>query len=97
MTLLEREREALTAAPSHAELVLRLRAVVKEALASGESPEGVMRNLERLRKELRREHPALEDVVLDVMDFVEGWASPHMALVDQTLEGPSSRRSRLAR
>lgn len=82
MTLLEREREALAAAPSHTELVFRLRAVVKDALASGHSREEVMHNLERLREEIRRDNPALEDVVLDVMDFVARWASPHVALPD---------------
>jgi len=80
MTLLEREREALQAPPTHTELVLRLRAVVKEALASGVTREAVLADLERLRVELRRDDPEREDVVLDVMDFVEGWASPHMRL-----------------
>ena len=82
MTLLEREREALAAAPSHTELVFRLRAVVKDALASGHPRDDVLDDLEKLRDELRRDNPALEDVVLDVMDFVVGWASPHSDLTD---------------
>jgi len=45
MTLLERAREALQAPPTHTELVLRLRAVVKEALASGVTREAVLADL----------------------------------------------------
>jgi hypothetical protein len=82
MTLIEREREALTAAPSHVELVLRLRAVVRDALEAGTSRNDVLADLQRLRAELRQNDPEREDVVLDVMDFVEGWASPHVAIQD---------------
>ncbi len=76
MTLLEREREALAAAPSHDELVMRLRAVVKEALASGMPRDQVIVALE----DLKAHEPEHDDVVLDVMDFVFGWASPHLTL-----------------
>ena len=76
MTLLERERAALDAAPSHDELVLRLRAIAKEALMSGVSRDDVIRDLE----ELRRLEPKHEDVALDVLDFVHGWSSPHVRL-----------------
>ncbi len=76
MTLLEREREALSAAPSHDELVMRLRALVKDALASGTARDEVLATLE----EIRRRDPDHEDVALDVMDFVTGWSSPHVTL-----------------
>ena len=76
MTLLEREREALAAAPTHDELVMRLRAIVKEALASGTSQNEVLAAL----SDLRAHDPDHADVVLDVMDFVVGWSSPHMSL-----------------
>jgi hypothetical protein len=91
MTLIEREREALTAAPSHAELVLRLRAVVRDALETGTSQNDVLADLQRLRVELRQDDPEREDVVLDVMDFVEGWASPHVAMHDLELRRNESR------
>ncbi len=78
MTLLDRERETLAAAPSHAELVMRLRALVKDALVSGDSPDDVLATLENLRGE----DPDREDVILDVMDFVVGWSSPHLSLQD---------------
>lgn len=76
MTLLEREREALTAAPSRDELVMRLRVLVKEELVAGVSRDEVLAALE----ELREHDPDREDVVLDVMDFVVGWSSPHVSL-----------------
>ena len=76
VTLLEREREALSAAPSHDELVLRLRAVVKDELARGTSGAVIRRELDALR----REQPEHSDVVLDVLDFLEGWSSPHVSL-----------------
>ena len=41
----------------------------------------VLGQLESLRIELRgSERGDEEDVVLDVMDFVSGWSSPHMQL-----------------
>jgi len=76
MTLLEREQEALAAAPSHDELVMRLRVVVKEELASGATHTEVLAALD----DLRAHDPEREDVVLDVMDFVVGWSSPHVSL-----------------
>ena len=76
MTLLEREREVLTAAPSHDELVMRLRVLVKEELAAGATREEVLMALE----DLRTRDPEREDVVLDVLDFVVGWSSPHVSL-----------------
>jgi hypothetical protein len=76
MTLLEREQEALAAAPSHDELVLRLRGLVKDELAKGTDRAEIIAALQ----DLRRRDPNHEDVVLDVMDFVEGWSSEHMSL-----------------
>jgi hypothetical protein len=76
MTLLERERAALTAAPSRDELVMRLRVLVKAELVAGASRDEVLATLE----ELRVHDPDRKDVVLDVMDFVVGWSSPHMSL-----------------
>ena len=58
-----------------------LLAAVKGRLAQGESKADVLSALKRFRQELidagRDED---EDVVLEVMDFVVGWASPHMQL-----------------
>ena len=79
MTLLEREREALTAAPTHDELVIRLRVLIKEELAAGASRQDVLSALE----DLRTHDPEREDVVLDVLDFIVGWSSPHVSLHQQ--------------
>lgn len=61
--------------------VVNLLAVVKSHLAGGESKAEVLTDLKGFRQELidggRDED---EDVVLEVMDFVVGWASPHMQL-----------------
>lgn len=76
MTLLEREREALTTTPSHDELVMRLRTIVKDELVSGTARDEVLATLD----ELRRREPDHENIALDVMDFVVGWSSPHASL-----------------
>lgn len=74
--LLERWREILQAAPTHDELVLRLRALVKDELAAGMTSDEALESLEQLR----RQDPDYEDIALDVMDFVTGWSSPHVSL-----------------
>lgn len=59
--------------------VLRLREVVRDLLAQGHAREDVLAELERYRDLLHRSgQEDAEDAVLDVMDFVVGWASPHM-------------------
>jgi len=58
--------------------VLRLRAVVKDAIGSGTPRDEVIRAL----TDLRTHEPNYEDVALDVMDFLGGWSSPHVALRD---------------
>jgi ribosomal protein L13 len=61
------------------EPVLRLREVVRGMLAQGQSKEDVLAELDRFRGTLHQaRQEAAEDVVLDVMDFLVGWASPHM-------------------
>jgi hypothetical protein len=59
--------------------VLKVRDLVRSELEPGVSRAEVLGRLESLRIEPRgggRE--AAEEVVLDVMDFVSGWSSPHM-------------------
>lgn len=97
MTLLEREREALSAPPTHTELVLRLHGLAKEALASGISAEQVMSDLNRLREEVRRDDPEREDIILDVMDAVEGWVGPHMSLRAESGDNAQGRRHSVKR
>lgn len=70
-------REALHASQS----LTRMRALVRDELEHGVPRREVLGQLESLRIELRGNgRAAEEDVVLDVMDFVSGWSSPHMQL-----------------
>ncbi len=58
---------------------LRLREVVQRLLAEGRPREELLSDLDSIRATLRQAgQDEAEDVVLDVMDFVVGWASPHM-------------------
>jgi len=58
-----------------------LRRAVDGQLSAGVSREAINARLEVVRSELRAEgREDDEDVVLDVMDFVTGWSSPHMRL-----------------
>ncbi len=59
----------------------QVRELARRELQHGVSRSEVLGQLESLRLELRGgEKPENEDVVLDVMDFVSGWSSPHMKL-----------------
>jgi hypothetical protein len=59
----------------------QVRELARRELQHGVSRSEVLGQLESLRLELRGgEKPEDEDVVLDVMDFVSGWSSPHMKL-----------------
>jgi hypothetical protein len=58
-----------------------LLAKVKARLAKGDSKAEVLSALQSYRQELiDAQRDEDEDVVLEVMDFVVGWASPHMQL-----------------
>ena len=60
---------------------MELRAVVADLLRDGASRERVYADLGRLRDELRAAGKTDQaEVVADVMDFVVGWSSPHVAL-----------------
>jgi len=61
------------------EPVMRLRELVRAELEHDVSRREILGQLESLRIELRGSaRPEDEDVVLNVMDFVSGWTSPHM-------------------
>lgn len=63
------------------EPVLKVRDLARSELEHGVSRSEVLGQLESLRIELRGGGRSdQEDVVLDVMDFVTGWSSPHMQL-----------------
>ena len=58
-----------------------LRGVVRGLLADGHGREDVLADFERFRLVLQAaEREADEDIVLEVMDFLAGWCSPHVRL-----------------
>ena len=65
-----------------ASLMFPLRDLAREALVSGEySKEAVIEVLEEERTHLeKRGEEEREDAVLEVLDFLYGWCSPHMKL-----------------
>lgn len=79
MTLRSREQEAFAAALNTGAPLLAIRAALSRFLERGASREAMLAELQDFRHEVRKgSRPQDEDVVLDAMDFVEGWCSPHM-------------------
>lgn len=63
------------------EPVNELRALVLGLMAEGHSQDAILQFFEGAREELRKaDRDADEDAVMDVMDFLVGWCSPHMKL-----------------
>jgi hypothetical protein len=59
----------------------KLRSLVEQRFAKGEDKATVLAAFENARQELRQAgREADEDAVMDVMDFLVGWCSPHMKL-----------------
>lgn len=66
---------------SSSEPVNDLRNWVLHLLADGQTREAILEVLERARQQLRQaDRESDEDAVMDVMDFLVGWCSPHMKL-----------------
>jgi hypothetical protein len=58
-----------------------LRNWVLHLLAEGQTHEAILELLERTRQQLREaDRETDEEAVMDVMDFLVGWCSPHMKL-----------------
>lgn len=63
-----------------------LREVVQDLLAQGRRRETVLADLEYFQDVLQeKEREEDEDIVLEVMDFLTGWCSPHMTLAQPPL------------
>jgi hypothetical protein len=61
--------------------VTELRNWVLHLLAEGQTREAILEMLEHARQQSRQaDRDADEDAVMDVMDFLVGWCSPHMKL-----------------
>ena len=66
---------------SSSEPVNGLRNWVLQLLADGQTREAIRGLLKRTRPQLRQaDRETDEDAVMDVMDFLVGWCSPHMKL-----------------
>ena len=57
--------------------ICALRTLLSKALEDGEKREAILTKLEELRKSVSDEQ---EDILLEVMDFLAGWCSPHAKL-----------------
>lgn len=61
--------------------VAELRRFAQGLLDEGATPDVVCRRFEQVRQELRDAGREVdEDAIMDVMDFLTGWCSPHMRL-----------------
>jgi hypothetical protein len=63
------------------ESIAKLGEVARGLVNEGQSRETVVQRLECLRQELRAAgRDGDEDAVLDVLDFLTGWCSPHQQI-----------------
>lgn len=62
---------------THEEAVCALCTLLSKALEGGEQREAILTKLGELRKSVSDEQ---EDILLEVMDFLVGWCSPHAKL-----------------
>ena len=77
MSLADQFEQALSAQ----EPTAYLREVVRCLLAQGYEREAVVAELESCRHVLQQGRRAGdEDIVLEVMDFIDGWCGPHAAV-----------------
>ena len=61
--------------------VNELRNLALHLLANGQTREAILELFERARQQLRQADREIEeDTVMDAMDFLVGWCSPHMNL-----------------
>jgi hypothetical protein len=73
--------ESLEQALRSSEPVSALRALALQLLSGGQRKEAVLALFESARQQLREANRAAdEDAVMDVMDCLAGWCSPHMKL-----------------
>lgn len=61
-------------------LMFSLRDYAQSLLATDYPREQLLEDFERVRAVLREREEEREDAVMEVMDFLYGWCSPHMKL-----------------
>jgi hypothetical protein len=73
--------ECLEAALRSPEPINELRSLALRLLSEGHDKTALLGEFERMRQQLRQtDREADEDAVMDAMDFLVGWCSPHMKL-----------------
>jgi hypothetical protein len=69
------------AALNSADRVGELRTLAQRLLKEGNGPDAVLSTFEQVRQSLREAaRDEEEDAVMDVMDSLTGWCSPHMRI-----------------
>jgi hypothetical protein len=73
--------ERIEQALRSSEPIGKLRTLAVNLLADGHTRDTIVDLFERARQQLRQaDREADEETVVDVMDFLVGWCSPHMKL-----------------
>ena len=67
--------QILNRSKTHEEALYALRDLVKKLREEGENKEDILARMQELRSSLSDEQ---QDILLEVMDFLVGWSSPHM-------------------
>jgi hypothetical protein len=77
----EQRLSELVADTPPARLMFPLRDMARDALAQGYDRDALIEDFERVRARLDEQgEEEREDAVMEVMDFLYGWCSPHMKL-----------------
>ena len=77
----EQRLSELVSSTPPARLMFPLRDVARDALAQGYEKDALIEDFESLRARLDEQgEEEREDAVMEVMDFLYGWCSPHMKL-----------------
>jgi hypothetical protein len=82
--------EAFELALKSSQPLQELRSLAEHLFAQGQDQATVLGTFEQARQELREaKREKDEDVVMEVMDFLTGWCSPHMKLSAEQPRSPS--------
>ena len=66
--------QILNSSKTHEEVLSALRALVEKLRKEGETKEAILARMQELRSSVSDEQ---EDILLEIMDFLAGWCSPH--------------------
>jgi hypothetical protein len=85
--------ECLEEALHAAEPINELHSLALRLFAEGHDKTAILAKLEEARQQLRQtDREADEDAVMDTMDFLVGWCSPHMKLQPDQPELPDGKQ-----